>query len=216
MNILIGCEESQTVTAAFRALGHNAYSCDLKPAKINPDWHFQGDIFDVIDMGWDLAIFHPPCTYLSFAGNGWFDIEKYGDNAVERYANRREAMDFFMRLALCDIPSIAIENPRGYPCSNYRKPDQIIHPWYFGDEDKKATCLWLKNLPRLTYCLQDNLFEAKTATKEPAPIYIDKSGEKRYFTDSFSPGPLRQEYRSKTFPGIANAMADQWTKYLTL
>jgi hypothetical protein len=210
MRVLIACEESQTITAKYRAKGIEAFSCDLKPAKINADWHYQTDVFEVINFGWDLMISHPPCTYLSFAGNGWFDIEKYGQKAIERHEKRKESMDFFMKLWNANIPRIAIENPRGYPISAFRKADQTIQPWYFGDEHKKATCLWLKNLPKLKYTLETNLFEMKTATNEPKPIFIDKSGKKRYFTDAFAPGLLRQEMRSKTFDGIAEAIVNQW------
>ena len=212
LRVLIACEESQAVTKAFRALGHDAYSCDLLPCSGgHPEWHFKQDVFEVIDKGWDLMIAHPPCTYLSFAGNGWFDIEKYGQKAIERHEKRKEAMEFFMKLWNANIPRIAIENPRGYPISAFRKADQTIQPWYFGDEHKKATCLWLKNLPKLKYTLETNLFEMKTATNEPKPIFIDKSGKKRYFTESMKgSGLLRQENRSKTFDGIAEAIVNQW------
>ena len=210
MKVLIACEESQTITAKYRENGIEAYSCDLKPAKINSDWHFQKDVFEVINLGWDLMIAHPPCTYLSFVGNVWLNIDKYGEKAIQRHKLRDEAMKFFMDLYNCNIPRIAIENPRGYPMQVFRKPDQIIHPYYFGDEHKKTTCLWLKNLPKLEYSLTDNLFFKKTATKEPEPIYIQKNGKKCYFTDAMSPSKDRAEKRSKTFDGIASAIVNQW------
>ena len=158
---------------------------------------------------WDLMIAHPPCTYLSHAGNAWFNLEKYGQNAIDRIQNRKEAELFFLKFYNCNISKIAIENPRG-SINRILKPSQVIHPYYFGDMEKKTTCLWLKNLPLLNHIKEDDLFNDKTHTEEPKPNYIDKSGKKRYFTDSFAKTDDRIKLRSKTFPGIAKAMADQW------
>jgi hypothetical protein len=225
MNVLIGCEESQVVMKAFREKGHNAYSCDIQECSGGmPEYHFNTDIFKVIECGelttqsgnkvfidkWDMAIFHPPCTFLSYAGNGWFNVEKYGQKAIDRFLKRDDAMNFFMKLWECRIDKICIENPRGYPMK-FIPYSQMIHPYYFGDNDKKLTCLWLKNLDKLIWAKQDNLFGKKTASLEPKPLFIDKSGKKRYFTDAkFGYNENTKKLRSKTFQGIANAMAKQW------
>lgn len=210
MKVLLACEESQAVCKEFRKLGHEAFSCDIQECSGgHPEWHYQQDVFEVINMGWDLMIAFPPCTYLSYAGNGWFNVDKYGDKAVQRMIDRNDALSFFMKLYNAPIDKICIENPRGYPMK-FIKPTQVIHPYYFGDEDKKTTCLWLKNLPPLLHSAHDTLFYEKTHTKEPEPRFIEKSGKKRYFTDAFLPGKDRQKLRSKTFPGIARAMATTW------
>lgn len=214
MRVLVACEESQVVCKAFREKGHEAYSCDIQECSGgHPEWHFKQDVFEVIENNgpWDLMIAHPPCTYLSYAGNGWFNIEKYGDKAKQRIIDREEALQFFIKLWKVNIPRICIENPRGY-AGKFIQPRQLIHPYYFGDSDKKLTHLWLKNLPRL-----QGLIEVAENKKkyEPEPIYIDKSGKKRYFTDAHSASAKggqaeRRKERSKTFPGIARAMAEQW------
>lgn len=152
MNVLIACEYSARVRDAFRLRGHNAWSCDLLPCEGDPTWHYQEDCFESIKrQEWDLMIAHPPCTYLSNAGIGWFNIERYGDKARERYDNRLKAVEFVLRLWECGIEKICIENPVGYLNSNWQKPAQVIHPYYFGDNERKSTCLWLKNLPKLQY-----------------------------------------------------------------
>jgi len=210
MKILIACEESQTVCKAFRKKGHEAYSCDIQDCSGgHPEWHIKHDVLKVIDDNWDIMIAHPPCTYLSHAGNAWFNVEKYGQKAIDRIQNRKEAELFFLKFYNCNIPKIAIENPRG-SINRILKPSQVIHPYYFGDMEKKTTCLWLKNLPLLKHIKEDDLFNDKTHTEEPKPNYIDKSGKKRYFTDSFAKTDDRIKLRSKTFLGIAKAMADQW------
>jgi hypothetical protein len=160
---------------------------------------------------WDLMIAHPPCTYLSFAGNAWFDIDKYKNKAIERIQKRKEAEIFFLKIYNCKIPKIAIENPRG-SINKIIKHSQVIHPYYFGDKEKKITCLWLKNLPKLVHIKEDDLFDSATHTEEIKPKFIDRSGKKRYFTDLFGKTPDRIKLRSKTFPGIAKAMATQWGK----
>lgn len=213
MKVLVACEESQEVTIAFRDKGHEAFSCDIIPCSGgHPEWHIQDDVRNHINKEWDLMIAFPPCTFLSFAGNGYFAIDKFGRQALNRWKNRIDAMEFFYELYLARIEKICIENPMGFPVSAFKKPDQKIEPYYFGDSDKKATFLWLKNLPKLEYSLEDNLFSARSGVKKPSPIYIDKiSGKKRYRTDAIS-GTIKnaQIIRSKTFPGIARAMAEQW------
>ena len=174
MKILIACEESQTVCKAFRDRGFEAYSCDIQDCSGgHPEWHIKDDAIKVLyNNKWDLVIAHPPCTYLSFAGNGWFNIDKYGDKAIERHSLRKQAEDFFLKFY--NYPGkIAIENPRGSINSKI-KPTQIIHPFFFGDEEKKTTCLWLKNLPKLISIKEDDLFNFKTYVNEPKPNYIDR------------------------------------------
>lgn len=200
MKVLIACEYSGTVRDAFIARGHDAISCDLLPTD-NHGPHYQGDVFDIINNGFDLMIAHPPCTFLSYAGNGWLNEEKWGEKAKKRKIDREEGLEFFMRLWRAPIKKIALENPRGYQMK-FIKPSQIIHPYFFGDEHKKTTCLWLNNLPKLIHIKENDFFDKKTYTKEPAPIYIDSSGKKRYFTEAMRvlPGEQRWKNRSKTFP----------------
>lgn len=201
MRVLVACEFSGIVRDAFKARGHDAWSCDLQPTE-RPGNHIQGDVLKIIDNGWDLMIAHPPCQFLSFAGNAWFNESKYGDRARERKKNREIAFQFFMSLVNAPIERICVENPMGYPNSHYRKPDQIINPFQFGDAERKRTCLWLKNLPCLT---------PVNEVPPPEPLYYTgSSGHARYFTDGFSPSPNRQNDRSRTFQGIANAMKSQW------
>lgn len=216
MRILLACECSNTVSKEFRKLGHYVMSCDLQPNDEDQTFHYQGSIFDILNDGWDMMIGHPPCTYLSNAGIGWFNEEKYGEKAVKRKANREEAMEFFLKLYNAPIERICLENPVGYPNSVFRKPDQVIQPYFFGDEHKKGTCLWLKNLPKLIYCKADNLFETKTTVepkilaiqyRKPSKYYKGGEEKKRYFTDA---GTRNAKVRSKTFEGIARAMAEQW------
>jgi hypothetical protein len=211
------------VRDAFARRGHDAWSCDILPSE-TPGNHIQGDVLEVLSDGWDLMIAHPPCTYLSNAGIGYFNEEKYGAKAAERKAKRRSAMEFFMKLYDAPIPRVCVENPVGYPNSHLRRPDQVIHPYYFGDKHLKRTCLWLRNLPPLWFWKSDDLFGSRTVTDYPEPLYIHKrkpgkhygGGEikKRYFTDAkaFVNGDkiASAHERSRTFQGIAEAMADQW------
>jgi hypothetical protein len=205
MKILIACEESQRVTIAFRELGFEAYSCDIEDCSGgHPEWHIKDDILNHLNDGWDLMIAHPPCTYLSNAGIGYFNEERYGDRARERKQRRIEAFNFVMQLANADIPMIAIENPVGWLNSHWRKPEQIIQPYYFGDQESKRTCLWLKNLPLLK----------PTKIVKPKIYAYRKDGEPMYITDYLPPMKDRVKIRSKTSLGIAKAMAEQWGKYL--
>lgn len=195
MKILCACEESQAVTLALRELGHEAYSCDIKPCSGGfPEFHLMCDVIPLLSEFWDMIIAFPPCTYLSFAGNRHL-------NQPGRLEKRLAAAEFFMKFVNAPCEHIAIENPVGYMNSVYRRPDQIIHPYYFGDPFMKRTCLWLKNLPQL--------YPTNTL-KRPEPMYVQSNGKKRYWVETVSSSD-RQSIRSKTFPGIAAAMAFQWT-----
>jgi hypothetical protein len=194
MRILVACEESQAVTKELRSLGHEAYSCDiLQQSGGHEEWHIQHDVLDVITYGWDMMIAFPPCTHLAVSGARWFE-EKRKDG------RQQEGIDFFMRMINAPIQKIAVENPIGIMSKVYRKPDQIIQPWQFGDTFQKSTCLWLKNLPLLV----------STKIVDKGEFVTFKSGKKmsRWYSESFADG----NKRSKTFPGIAKAMAEQWTK----
>jgi hypothetical protein len=182
MRILVACEYSGKVRDAFRARGHDAMSCDILPTE-QPGQHYQGDVFDIINDGWDLMIAHPPCTHLAVSGARHFA-------AKQASGVQQKAIDFFMRLANAPIPRIAIENPVCIMSSVWRKPDQIIQPWQFGHGETKATCLWLKNLPPLT---PTNVVAGREARVHRMP-----------------PSPDRWKERSRTYQGIADAMAEQW------
>lgn len=197
MRILVGCEESQEVTKAFRALGHEAYSCDIKPPSGgHPEWHLQMDVFEAIDLiKPDMGIFFPDCTYLTVSANKWYKDQpprKSGALVGEaRRQAREKAVKFFMRLVDADIPKIAIENPIGVMSTRYRKPDQVLQPWMFGHGETKATCLWLKNLPII----------------KPTDIV----GGREQRLHRLSNTKDRATIRSKTFKGIAEALAAQWS-----
>ena len=210
MKILVACEESQAVTKELRKLGHEAFSCDLLPCSGgHPEWHFKQDVFEVIKQGWDMMIAHPPCTFLAVSGARWL-YNKDGSKNVERYKNQAEALDFVQKLMDAPINKIAIENPISVISSNIRKPDQIIQPYMFGDKAQKSTCLWLKNLPKLV--------PTDIVDKGEFIEFISKKGVKKkqpkwYFDalkDAKTPAE-RRTLRSKTFKGIAEAMATQWT-----
>jgi len=204
MKILVACEESQAVTKYLRKLGHEAFSCDVLPCSGGfPQWHLQKDVFQVIKNGWDMMIAFPPCTHLASSGARHF-AKKIADG------RQQEGIDFFMSLISAPIERIAVENPIGIMSSKYRKPDQIIQPWMFGDKAQKSTCLWLKNLPKLT---PTNIVE-----KGEFFEFISKKGEKKrmpmwyYKALQIAKTPEeRSTLRSKTFEGIAHAMATQWT-----
>lgn len=209
MKILVGCEESQAVTLELRKLGHEAFSCDLLPCSGGrPEWHLQEDVFEAIELySWDMGIFFPDCTYLTVSANKWYKDQPPRPSGALVGANRREAREkavsFFMCLVNCGIPKIAIENPVGTMSSRYRKPDQIITPTDFGHTEPKKTCLWLEGLPLLIGTEKVEPDYHITATGKRMPrwyAYADKSKGQAH----------RAKIRSKTFTGIARAMAEQW------
>lgn len=183
MRVIVACEYSATVRDAFRARGHDAWSCDLLPTEGDPQWHYEGDVFEFLanTAPFDLMIAHPPCTHLAVSGARWFK-----DKQVEQ----AEALEFVRRLLDVMIDKIALENPISIISSKIRKPDQIIQPWQFGHGETKATCLWLKGLPKLN------------------PTKIVEGREAR--VHKMAPGPDRWKERSRTYKGIAEAMAEQW------
>ena len=182
MKVLVACEYSGTVRDAFLSAGHYALSCDLLPCESTASGdHYQGDVRDVLDHGWDLMIAHPPCTHLAVSGARWFKDKK---------AQQAESLDFVRLLLNAPIDRIALENPVSIISSHIRKPDQIIQPWMFGHGETKATCLWLKNLPLLN---PTNIVDGRKQRIHRMP-----------------PSPNRWKERSRTFVGIANAMAEQW------
>lgn len=185
MKILVACEESQAVTIELRKLGHEAYSCDIEPCSGgHPEWHLQQDVRPLLKNKWDMIIAFPPCTHLAVSGARYFEQKR-------KDGRQKQGIDFFMEFVDCDCERVAIENPIGIMSTYYRKPDQIIQPWQFGHGETKATCLWLKNLPVLK------------------PTNIVDGREPRVW--KLPPGKDRAKLRSKTYPGIAKAMADQWT-----
>ena len=233
MNVLIACEESQSVCKAFRKLGHNAFSCDLLPSSGgHPEWHFNNDVFEIIKNkggvlengkkieikgNWDLMIAHPPCTYLAVTGARWFyhpddkdlptELRRPHPRFPDRARHRDEALEFFIKLYESPIDKIAIENPVGVISSKYRKPDQTVHPWMFGDEASKATCLWLKNLPKLQ--------PTNIVSKGERVVLSSGRSLPKWYSDSFHtsiPTEMRRTLRSKTFQGFADAIAEQWSK----
>lgn len=197
MRVLVACEFSGTVREAFRRLGHDAWSCDLMPAEDGSRYHFTGDVRAILEgyqakgeywvTPWDLMIAHPPCTHLAVSGARWFEAKR---------PEQAEAVEFFLMLARSPISRIAIENPVCVMSSIWREPDQIIQPWQFGHGETKATCLWLKGLPPL---VPTNIVPGREARIHRMP-----------------PGPDRWKERSRTFSGIAKAMAEQWGGYSDL
>lgn len=236
LNVLIACEESQRVCSEFRDLGHNAYSCDiLKCSGGHPEWHFNQDVLEVIrnnggtletgeikfiEGTWDLMIAHPPCTYLAVSGARWYYHPDDKELPVEqrrphprfpdRKQDREDGATFFMSLANADIPYIAIENPVGIMNTRFRKPDQIVQPYHFGDSASKKTCLWLKNLPPLKY----------TNVVDSGEYIQFESGKRiaKWYSDGLTKTKTSEErrtWRSKTFPGFAKAIAEQWGEYVS-
>lgn len=194
MRILIGCEFSGVVRRAFAERGHEAWSCDLLPPEDNSDHHLQCDVLDAIqEQKWDMAIFHPPCTYLCSSGLHW------NKRRPERALLTHESILFFFNLIDADIPKIAIENPIGCMSTHYRKPDQIIQPWQFGHPDSKSTCLWLKNLPLLQ--------PTKVLSKPESGRWNNQTPTGQ---NKLGPSATRWAERSRTYEGIALAMALQW------
>ena len=216
MRVLVACEESQAVTIEFRKLGHEAYSCDTEPCSGgHPEWHLLQDVTPLLKEHWDMIIAFPPCTYLTVAGNRWFNTERYGVEASKRLKNREAAARFFMQFVNADCKLIAIENPIGVMSRIYKKPDQIIQPYEYGHPFTKNTCLWLKGLPRLraTNIIErlESGWENQQFTKDGryggfgGKFGCKKDGKWLRYGD-----PEVKKARSKTFPGIAKAMAEQW------
>jgi len=233
MKILVACEESQAVTKELRKLGHRAYSCDLLPCSGgHPEWHFKQDVFKIIeDRGgrlqngkyyrskkkWDMMIAHPPCTYIAVSGAQWYyhpddkHLPTVSRRPHPKYPNRafdrEDALRFFIALIEAPIDKIAVENPIGIISSRYRKPDQIVQPYMFGDEATKTTCLWTKNLPKLK--------PTKMVGKGERIQFKSGKSQPKWYSDAFVKAKTPEErrtMRSKTFPGIAKAIAEQWSK----
>ena len=234
LQVLVACEESQAVTREFRLLGHNAFSCDLLPCSGgHPEWHFQEDVFKIIDNQggilqngemnvsadqWEMMIAHPPCTFLAVSGARWYYHPEDKDMPVQnrrphpRFPNRAndrdEALEFFIKLCEAPIKKIAVENPVGIVNTKYKKPTQTVHPWMFGDEASKATCLWLKNLPKLE--------PTKVVGKGERVVLSSGKSLPKWYSDALTKAKTpaeRRTLRSKTFEGMAKAMAEQWTAY---
>lgn len=220
MNVLIVYEESQRVYSEFRKRGHNAYSCDIVDTSGDtPEWHIKSNVLQLLNGHctfitqnrrthvlcdkWDLIIAHPPCTYLTVTGNRWFDTGKYGKAAWDRMTERNKAIAFFYRFVTADCEHIAIENPVGIMSTAYRSPDQTIQPYMFGDPFEKKTCLWLKGLAPLYPTNEVKPPKRKEfASGKTMPVW---------YADLFRlPKDERSKERSRTFPGIAKAMAEQW------
>ena len=225
MKALVACEESQAVTTELRKRGWEAYSCDIQECSGgHNEWHINQDVIPLVNGNctfktmdgvehtiegkWDLLVAHPPCTYLTVTGNRWFNVEKYGEKATQRARDREDAVKFFMIFANADCDHICIENPVGIMSTRWRKADQIIQPWMFGDAAEKKTCLWIKGLSPLI----------PTNVVTPPPRKEFKSGNTMpaWYADAWHlPKEERSRLRSKTFPGIAEAIADQFTKQIT-
>lgn len=176
LRVLVACEESQTVCKAFRALGHEAYSCDILDCSGgHPEWHFKQDVLPLLKEPWDLIVAHPPCTYLTVTGNRWFNVERYGDAAIKRAADREEAARFFMEFTKTNCKHVAIENPIGVMSTRYRKPDQTIQPYWFGDPQRKGTCLWLIGLPPLkpTNMVEPEIYVYKNGKGTDSPWHVN-------------------------------------------
>lgn len=233
-NVLIACEESQTVCIEFRKLGINAFSCDIiECSGGHPEWHFKQDVLEVIknkggtlqngeeyfiEGKWDLMIAHPPCTYLAVSGARWFYDPADKDLPMEqrrphpRFPTRRQdqkdGIKFFLALATADIDKIAVENPVGVMTKHFRKPDQIVQPYMFGDPARKTTCLWLKNLPPLK---ETNVVDCGEMVK-----FSSGKSMPKWYSDALKAKTAaeRRKIRSKTFEGFAKAMAEQWSKVI--
>ena len=197
MKILVACEESQAVTIELRKLGHEAYSCDIEPCSGgHPEWHLQQDVIPLLSEKWDMVIVFPPCTHLAVSGAAWFE-EKRKDG------RQQQGIDFFMKFANIECERIAIENPVGIMSTYWRKPNQVIQPYEYGEPFSKKTCLWLKGLPLLQ----------PTEKVNPGERVTFDSGKSmpKWYADAWRlPKEERAKLRSKTFLGIAKAMAEQW------
>ena len=199
MKILVACEESQAVTIEFRKLGHEAYSCDLEPCSGgHPEWHLQQDVLPLLKGKWDMIIAFPPCTDLAVSGAAWFEQKR-------KDGRQQKSIDFFMLFANTDCERIAIENPVGIMSTVWRKPDQIVQPYEYGEPFSKKTCLWLKGL--------QNLIPTKIVEQGERVTFASGKSIPKWYADAWHlPKEERAKLRSKTFPGIAKAMADQWSK----
>jgi site-specific DNA-cytosine methylase len=222
MKVLVACEESQRVTLALREREIEAYSCDIIPCSGgHPEYHIMQDVLPLLNGNckfvtcdgvehdvagkWDMIIGFPPCTYLTVTGNRWFNVERYGEKALKRIEDRKEAIQFFLAIANADCEKIAIENPVGIMSTKWRKPDQIINPYMFGDPFEKKTCIWVKGLPLLK--------ATKIVDIPPRTKYKSGKSMPTWYADAIKlPKEERAKLRSKTFQGIADAMADQWGK----
>ena len=225
MKILVACEESQAVTIELRKLGHEAYSCDIiECSGGHPEWHIRWDVIPLlngnctfltenwdlhtIDGRWDMIYFFPPCTFLTNTGNRWFDVARYGEKAVQRLRNREKAAEFFMAGWNADCDRVVIENPIGYMSTYFRKPDQIVHPYYFAKEDgdvnceRKATCIWFRGVHPLKYDIkfQPRIVAYKNGKGTDSPWHMNTMK---------LPPDERAKARSKTYPGFAKALAVQ-------
>ena len=216
MKILLACEESQAVCKEFRAKGHEAYSCDIQECSGgHPEWHIQDDVMNVLRHEpfmpkYDMVIAFPPCTHLAVSGAAHFEKKRQD-------GRQQEGINFFMFFTTLKTPFVAIENPVGIMSKIYRKPDQIIQPYYFGDPFQKTTCLWLKNLPPLYHNATPNLFDQNITHTDKGEFYewVDKKTGKtkrqpKWYAEAFMHTKEHGKERSKTFPGIAKAMAEQW------
>lgn len=226
MNVLIACEESQRVCIEFRKLGHRAFSCDIMECSGgHPEWHIQGDMLPILNGRtefvtmdgkkhtiagrWDLILFFPPCTFLTNTGNRWFNVERYGEKASKRIEDREAAAEFFMAGWNADCDKVVIENPIGYMSSYFRKPDQIIHPYYFAEAEddenceRKSTCIWSRGVPLLKYDIRfrPRVIEYKNGKGTDSPWHMDTMK---------LPPDERAKARSKTYPGFAKALAEQY------
>jgi len=214
MRILIACEESDEVRGRFEKLGFDAWSCDIQPNRNPNAKHYQCNIFDIINDNWDAMIAFPPCTHLAVSGAAWFEQKR-------KDGRQQQGIDFFMAMVNAPIKHIAIENPIGIMSKIYKPPTQIIQPYYFGDKAQKSTCLWLKNLPKLYHNSSINLFDDLVTHSGKGEMieFISKKGVKKrqpkWYADALKlNADERSKVRSKTFPGIAEAMAEQWGNYL--
>ncbi len=225
MKALVACEESQAVTIELRKRGWEAYSCDIQECSGgHPEWHINSDVIPLvngncsfktmdniehtIDSKWDLLVAHPVCTLLTVTGNRWFNVERYGEKAIQRAKDREDAVQFFMVFASADCDHICIENPVGIMSTRWRKADQIIQPWMFGDPFEKKTCLWLKGL--------NPLVATNIVTPPPRKKFDSGKTMPEWYSSLWHlPKEERAKLRSKTFLGIAEAIADQFTKQIT-
>jgi hypothetical protein len=211
--ILLGCEESQAVTIELRKLGYQAFSCDLLPCSGgHPEWHIQRSLLEVFhERKWHALICFPPCTHIASSGAAWFE-KKIADG------RQQEGINFFMQMVNAPFDIIAIENPIGIMSRLYREPDQIIHPYYFGDSYSKSTCLWLKNLPLLYHNKSPNLFDEVVTHVDRGEFvsWVDKKGRTKKMAKWYNDARSGQHghKRSKTFKGIAYAMASQWSEHI--